>query len=286
MPRRAQGPLDRHLRIAELGIVEDARLLGLLEVEERLDDALDIGVGKLAVLLAEVLAQRLEPAGRVDELHLAAPMARLAVGQHPDIGGDAGVVEHVQRQRDDGFQPVVLDDPAPHIAFAAAGIAGEQRRAVVDLRDAAAERRVVLHLGQHVRQEQHLPVARPRDEAVFGIARVLDHEARIAHAGLAAHALLVALPAFAVGRVGQHEIEFARREGVVRQRRPLRPADDVVGLLAFALEQQIGLGDGVGLAVDLLPEEMGGDLLAVLSASSFSVSSATVSMPPVPQAPS
>jgi hypothetical protein len=71
------------------------------------------------------------------------------------------------------------------------------------------ERRVVLHLRQQVRQEQHLSIAGPGDEAVFGIARVLDHEARIADAGLAAHALLVALPAFAVGRVRQHEIEFA-----------------------------------------------------------------------------
>jgi hypothetical protein len=65
------------------------------------------------------------------------------------------------------------------------------------------------HLRQQVRQKQHLPVARPRDEAVFGVARMLDHEARIAHPGLAAHTLLIALPAFAVGRIRQHEIEFA-----------------------------------------------------------------------------
>ena len=116
--RGAQGPLDGHLPIAELGVVEDARLLRLLEGEERLDDALDIGVREFAVLLAKVLAQRLEPRRRVDQLHAAAAVARLAVGQHPDIGGDAGVVEHVQRQRDDGFQPVVLDNPAPDIALA------------------------------------------------------------------------------------------------------------------------------------------------------------------------
>ena len=93
---------------------------------------------------------------------------------------------------------------------------------------------------------------------------MLDDEARVAHAALAAHALLVALPALAVGRIGEHEIELAGRERVVRQRRPFRPADDVVGLLAFAFEQQIGLADGVGLGVDLLPVQVGGDLLAVL----------------------
>jgi hypothetical protein len=165
-------------------------------------------------------------------------VARLTAAQHPDIGRDAGIVEHLERQGHDGFQPIVLDNPAPHIAFAAAGIAGEQRRAVVNLGDAAAQRRVVLHLGKHVCQEQHLPVARPCDEAVFGIARVLDNETRIAHAPLAAHAPLIALPAFAVGRVRQHEVEFAKRKRVIRERRPFRAADDVVGFLAFALEQQ------------------------------------------------
>ena len=142
-------------------------------------------------------------------------------------------------------------------------------------------------LREHVGQEQHLAVARAGDERVLGVARVLDDEARVLDAVLAAHALQVALPALAVGRIGEHEVELARREGVVRERRVLRPADDVVRRLAFALEQQVGLGDGVGLGVDLLAVEVGGDLLAVLPRRApCSVSSATVSMPPVPQAPS
>ena len=89
-------------------------------------------------------------------------------------------------------------------------------------------------------------------------------EARVLDALLAAHALEVALPALAVGRIGEHEVELARREGVVRERRVLRAADDVVRGLALALEQQVGLADGVGLGVDLLAVEVGGDLLAVL----------------------
>ena len=43
----------------------------------------------------------------------------------------------------------------------------------------------------------------------------------------------------------------------------LRAADDVVRRLALALEQEVGLADGVGLGVDLLAVEVGGDLLAV-----------------------
>ena len=72
----------------------------------------------------------------------------LRLREHPDVGGDAGVVEHVERQGDDGLQPVVLDDPAADVALALAGVAGEERRAVVHLGDAAAELRAVLHLAR------------------------------------------------------------------------------------------------------------------------------------------
>jgi hypothetical protein len=92
---------------------------------------------------------------------------------------------------------------------------------------------------------------------------VLDHETRVLESVLAAHALEVALPALPVGRIGEHEVELARREGVVGERRVLRPADDVVRRIALALEQQVRLADGVGLGVDLLAVEVGGDLLAV-----------------------
>ena len=115
--------------------------------------------------LPRFLRSGLNHCGGVDELHLAPAVLGLAVGEHPDVGGDAGVVEHVQRQGDDGLQPVVLDDPAADVALALAGVAGEQRRAVVHLGDAAAERRVVLHLAQHVRQEHELAVAGAGDQA-------------------------------------------------------------------------------------------------------------------------
>lgn len=51
-----QRPLDRHLPVAEGGIGEDLRLLGLLERDERVADALDVFFRQLAVFLAEVLA--------------------------------------------------------------------------------------------------------------------------------------------------------------------------------------------------------------------------------------
>ena len=134
----------------------------------------------------------------------------------------------------------------------------------MDLRDAAPPWRVALHLREHVREEQHLPVARTRDERVLGIVGMFDQKARIMQVGLAAQALQVALPALAVGRIGKHEVELAGRKCVVGQRRVLRPAHDIVGRSPFALEQQVGFGDGVRLGVDLLAIEVDGDLLAAL----------------------
>ena len=71
-------------------------------------------------------------------------------------------------------------------------------------------------------------------------------------------------PALSVGRVGEHEVELAGREGVAGEGGVLRAADDVVGRLALALQQQVGLADGVGLGVDLLSEQVRGDVLAAL----------------------
>ena len=165
----------------------------------------------------------------VDELDLALAVLGLAIGEHPDVGGDAGVVEHIERQGDDGFEPVVLDDPAADIALALPGVAGEERRAVVDLGDAAAERRVVVHLRGHVGQEEQLAVAGAGDEGQF-LALVHHLEARVAHTVLAAHRFEVFLPALAVGRVGEHEVERLGRKGIVRKSGPFGAADDVVRL--------------------------------------------------------
>ena len=57
----------------------------------------------------------------------------LPVGEDPEVGGDAGVVEELFGQGDDGLQPVVLDDPAADFTFAGTGVAGEERRSVEDM---------------------------------------------------------------------------------------------------------------------------------------------------------
>jgi len=141
-------------------------------------------------------------------------MLRLPVREHPDVRGDPRVVEHVEGQGDDGFEPVVLQDPPPDVALPLARVAREEGRAVVNLRDAAAERGAVAHLGELVHEEHELAVAGPRHEAVLGVAPVLDDVARVLHLLLAAHALQVGLPALAIGRIGQHEVELVGGEAV------------------------------------------------------------------------
>ena len=211
-----------------------------------------------------VLPQWLVSLRSVDQLHLAFPVIRFPVREHPDIGGDAGVVEHVERQSDDRLQPVVFDDPTTDVALPLAGIAGEKGTAVMDLGDPAAEGRVLLHLGELVGEKQHLTVAGPRDQGIFGIARMIDQETRVAHILLATHACQVTFPALAVGWIGKHEVELVGRKSVVGERRVLRSAHDVVGRRAFTFQQQVGLADGVGFGVDLLAIKMCGNLLATL----------------------
>ena len=84
----------------------------------------------------------------------------------------------------------------------------------MDLGDAAAQRGVALHLAQHVGQEHHLAVAGTSKKRELGVAVVPHEEARGLDAGLAAHALQVALPAPAVGRVREHEVELTSGKGV------------------------------------------------------------------------
>ena len=128
MPREAQRPLDRDLPVAEGLVREDLRLLGLLEGEE--------GVGRSARCRLADSSQFFLPRFLRSGLnHLVASMSwtlprrcsGLRLREHPDVGRDAGVVEHVERQGDDRLEPVVLDDPAADVALALAGVAGEQR---------------------------------------------------------------------------------------------------------------------------------------------------------------
>ena len=64
---------------------------------------------------------------RLYQLHFAFALVDLAIGHQPDVSGDTGVVEHVERKRDDRIQPIVFDQVTPHVALALTSITREKR---------------------------------------------------------------------------------------------------------------------------------------------------------------
>jgi hypothetical protein len=45
-------------------------------------------------------------------------MLCLSARDDPDVRTDPGVIEELIRQPNDGFQPIIFDDPAPYFALA------------------------------------------------------------------------------------------------------------------------------------------------------------------------
>ena len=128
----AQRTFDGDRSIAEVAVVEDAgdgllAVVGFNELAEQSGDFGDVLVGQFLAFIAQTLAHLLPEAGGVYQLQLAFAVFGLAVAEYPDIGADAGVVEHVGRQANDGFDQIVFQHVAANFAFAGTRAAGEQR---------------------------------------------------------------------------------------------------------------------------------------------------------------
>src|SRR5262245_49486384 len=121
----AQRPFDCDTGIAEIGVVEHLRALAVLETAVEPDDLFELRRRDVPTLVAQAsltvcAATRRPEVSRINELDLALAVLLLAVGDDPDVGADAGVVEHLLGQGDDGFEPVLLDDPLANLALARA----------------------------------------------------------------------------------------------------------------------------------------------------------------------
>ena len=140
-------------------------------------------------------------AGGIDQLNFAFAFGAFVVVEYPDVGGNTGVVKQLIRQSDNGFQPVVFDNPLADIAFAVACLPGKQRRAVEDNADAAAAMFAWLHLGDHVLQKQQGAVIDTRQASAetAGMAKVIV---------FVGDDFLGFFPVYAKGRVGEHVIKF------------------------------------------------------------------------------
>ncbi|MCY1297937.1 hypothetical protein D9M70_473940 [compost metagenome] len=82
---------------------------------EQLGNVFNGAVGNFLALGAEALAHLLPEARCIDQLHQAPALGRLTVGQHPHVGADAGVVEHIGGQADDRLDQIVLQQVAANL---------------------------------------------------------------------------------------------------------------------------------------------------------------------------
>src|SRR6266566_2169431 len=160
---QTQRPLDGDAGVAEVGVVEDLRGVTRRKAAVEPNDLGDLVapillLADLATLVAEATAHGNVKLARVEELDLALAALLLAVGDDPDIGADPGVVEHLLGQGDEGFEPVVLDDPLADVALARTRAAREKWRSAEHNRQARAVfvllRQDRLEFADHVLQEQ------------------------------------------------------------------------------------------------------------------------------------
>lgn len=110
-----------------MGVVEDLDGVGLGERSVLPRDRLDLLLGYVPPLVPERLTHRLPRLAGIDQLDLALTMIGLAIGDDPEIRGDACVVEHLLGERNDALQLIVLDDPSTDLGLTTTSSACEQR---------------------------------------------------------------------------------------------------------------------------------------------------------------
>src|SRR5437588_766514 len=85
-----------------------------------------------AAFVAQAFAHLYPEVCGIDELYLALSLHLLAIGEHPDVGGDAGVVKELLWHGYDDFKPVVLQYPAAYLALTTGSITCEEGRTIHD----------------------------------------------------------------------------------------------------------------------------------------------------------
>ena len=201
------------------------------------DDQFPAGIGDVVALGADALAAWFEAVAGVNKLHLARTVGGLILAEHPDVGGDAGVHEHIGGKLNDAVQPVVFQNILPDVAGPAAGIAAEQGRAVLDNGHLA----LVCQLGKAVQHKKLLAIA--------DLGQTGGKTPHLAPGGFGFHRLLLPFPVDAEGRVGDDVLEGESGKLILRQG---VTEPHIVGVAAP--DHHVRLGDGEGGGVELLPE--------------------------------
>ena len=146
---------------------------------------------------------------------------------------------------------------AADVALAAARVTGKEAAAIVYRSDAAAQRALGerFHLVHHLHQKEQLSVgAAWRGVGLLLFAPVVfqrHDETGVDHLLALFDIFHIARPRFAIGRIGEHEVERLPGKFVGRQRRTVA---DIFGVVP--LDHHIRFADGVGFVVDLLAVEI------------------------------
>ena len=129
-----QRPLHRHTGVAEINVVKSLRLLAVDISAVKLHNLRDLISCEIPSLVPKTTLVLFAAAGCphiacVKQLDPAFAPLFLTVCDDPDVGANAGVVEHLLGQRDNGLQPIFLDDPLADVALTRTSAASKERRA-------------------------------------------------------------------------------------------------------------------------------------------------------------
>jgi len=133
----------------------------ILEFNQRSDNGCTMLGVHLLAFRTLVFLQRLPKIGCVDKDYLVFSLGRFVLVENPQIGDYTCIEELVRRHLDNGLDPIVVEKIFADIALATAGIAAEQRRAVVYFYDNTF---VLVQVPCVMLQEEQLPVAYRRQE--------------------------------------------------------------------------------------------------------------------------
>src|SRR5699024_1873812 len=135
--------------------------VSVLEVVIETEDELAVLVGKFAALVAHAFAHGSPGTCGVYQLDFTVALGFFVFVEDPHVGGDAGVVEHLGRQRDDRVDEVAVDQPIADLIWTRLRTTSEQRRAVSNNTGTPALGGVVffvLELVNDMAEKQHLPI--------------------------------------------------------------------------------------------------------------------------------
>lgn len=233
------------LAINELGVRIDLAVFILFEIGIELGDGCAIFWADLITFVTKGFAELVTERRAIDELDLAFAFCSFVLGEDPDVGGDAGIIEEIGWQCDDGFDEVVFKHPPPDLTFARSSAAREEWTAVFN--DGSATE-LVVHFVDGRLEEEHLHVTRAWEPCAP--TTVEPFEVFVFDGLFNTFCCILAAPGSTEWWVFQDETHFDVWEAVSFHGVLIA---DILGVLPF--DKHFGKADGVRFRVHFLTKE-------------------------------